>query len=234
MDEPIRHFLANVGFNLSEIREYVIGDLYTGLMLQNGNIGVCANLDTIMDDDLMRGTMPNPDLPHHRVILNAWFNAKCNYTRVYNNEIDIFDSIDFRNEGKIVMVGYFESLYEKFMKSSIGLSVFDILKNDPVLESGSNFRREISAADTIILTGTTVFNNTFTDILAMTRKGSNIYLLGPSNILSGDMLRYRNVRIVFGSVFRPYDYSLIERIREGAGTRDFLDKLKKVYIASES
>ena len=233
MEEPVRYFLALTGFDLSEIRDYVIGEKYAGIMLNNGNIGVCAILDTKMSDDLMKGSTPDPESPSHRVMLNAWFNAKYNYEREYNNITDIFDGVDFRKQGKIVMVGYFETLFEKFRKTGIDISVFDIQKKNQLLMDKSLFEPEISHADTVILTGTTIFNNTFSDIIAHTKEGCRIFLLGPSNILSEEMFRYRNIRVVFGSVFEPFDHSLFRRIREGHGTRGFLENLKKVYLASE-
>jgi len=233
MEEPIRYFLATVGFNLSEIKDYIIGEKYAGIMLRNGNIGVCAILGTKVSDDLMKGSAPDPESSSHRIMLNAWFNAKCNYKREYNDITDIFDGINFRSQGKIVMVGFFETLYEKFRKAGIDLSVFDIQKKDPVLLGKSKFESEISHADTVILTGTTIFNNTFSDIIAHTKEGCDIFLLGPSNILSEEMFRYRNVKVVFGSVFEPFDHSLFLKIRDGHGTGGFLANLKKVYIASE-
>ena len=97
------------------------------------------------------------------------------------------------------MVGYFESLYEKFSKAHINLSVFDIQKESHVLSDLSDFGKAVEKCQTMVLTGTTIFNNTFLDIVNRTSDECTIYLLGPSNILSADMFRYRNIKVVFGS-----------------------------------
>ncbi|MCD4768800.1 MAG: DUF364 domain-containing protein [Bacteroidales bacterium] len=233
MDEPIRYFLNREGFNRNEIKDYVIGEKYVGIMHQNGQIGVCATLGTDVSDDLLTGNMPDTTNPSHRIILNAWFNAVCNYSQRYDDIIDIFDSIDFTKQGKIVMVGYFESLHEKFRRCSIDLEVFDIQKESSILTGLNRFEKSLYEADTIILTGTTIFNNTFMDVIGKSSEGANIFLLGPSNILSEEMFKYRNIKVVFGSMFEPGDRQLFDKIKAGKGTRGFIDNLKKVYITKD-
>ncbi|MEZ5012154.1 MAG: DUF4213 domain-containing protein [Bacteroidales bacterium] len=63
MNEPIRHFLDKEGFEITRIKEWVIGEKYVGVMLDNGNIGVCATLDNSVNDSLLRGADPDPSDP---------------------------------------------------------------------------------------------------------------------------------------------------------------------------
>ena len=233
MEEPIEYFLRNKGFERDRIKDYIIGEKYVGIMHRNGQIGVCATLGTEVTDDLLSGQHPDTNNPSHRIILNAWFNAICNYQQNYDDTIDIFDSIDFKKAGKIVMVGYFESLYQKFHRDSIELDVFDIQKDSSILTRLDKFKESVGSADTIILSGTTIFNNTFLDVIGKSSGTANIFLLGPSNILSEEMFRYRNIKIVFGSIFELNDYQLFDKIKAGKGTRGFLDNLRKVYINSD-
>jgi uncharacterized protein (DUF4213/DUF364 family) len=234
MKEPIEYFKERDGFDRNRIAEWAIGDKYTGIMNSDGYIGVCATLGTVMNDTLFREGEPDTGNPCHRVILNAWFNSLNNYSESYKDNTDIFDTIDFRHQGKIVMVGYFESLYNKFSREGIALEVFDLQKESAVLSNIKGFEKAASECDTMILTGTTIFNNTFMDVISRTGDNTTIYLLGPSNILSGEMFRYRNIDVVFGSVFARYDHELLGRIRSGSGTRGFLDRLKKVYIKTDN
>ena len=230
MEEPIRHFYSNKGFDRSRINDYVIGDKYIAILNTSGYIGVCATLGTSMNDRLLGGGIPDLDDPADRIILNAYYNSIFNYERDYDDIRDIFDRIDFSRYRRIVMIGYFESLYDKFIQKSIELEVFDIHKESKILSEISKMEDSLRGARTIILTGTTIFNNTFKDIVSLTPDGCNIFLLGPSNILSEEMFRYPNIKVVFGSVFRPDDRSLLDKIAEGCGTRAFLPYLKKVYI----
>lgn len=234
MEEPLTFFHRKFGFDLSLIESYVIGEKYVAVMLNNGNTGVCATLGTRVDDSLLRGALPDMTDPSHRIIINAWFNAICNYDRTYDDIIDIFDRIDFTRYKEVVMVGYFESLYEKFSRDGIPLKVFDIHKESSIISDIGGMKKILSEADAVILTGTTIFNNTFSSIITSTPDECDIFLLGPSNILSDEMFGYRNIKVVFGSVFAQNDHELLRRIESGCGTRGFLDRLQKVYIRSDN
>jgi len=234
MKEPIRHFLDKEGFNPGLIKEWVIGEKYVGIMLSNGNIGVCATLDRRVNDDLLKGASPDPSDPSHRILLNAWFNAICNYRRSYRNITDIFDNIDFRKFNNIVMVGFFETLHERFINAGIPVKVYDLQKESPVLENIDGLFESLGMADAVILTGTSIFNGTFTDIALSASGDSSVFLLGPSNTLSRDMFAYPGIKVVFGSIFEPFDRGLFEKIAEGRGTRGFIEHLKKVYISADN
>lgn len=233
MKEPIEYFLEKDGFYRDRIAEWVIGEKYVGIMNTEGYVGVCAILGTKMDDRLFREGDPDISNPVHRIILNAWFNSLNNYSQSYDDITDIFDGINFKSRGRIVMVGYFESLYEKFIREKINLEVFDIQKKSAVLSEIEGFDRAVYECDTVILTGTTIFNNTFNEVISKTGDSCDIYLLGPSNILSKEMFKYRNIKFVFGSVFQRNDRRVFDRIKEGRGTQGFLEYLDKVYISRD-
>ncbi len=233
MDEPIKLFYSVAGFKTADISQWVIGDKYVAVMLKSGHIGVCATLGNEMSDDLFSTGIPDLNNTSDRIILNAYFNAVFNYKRQYTDIKDIFDRIDFSRHKKIVMVGYFETLFEKFSRNGLKLDVFDIHKESDILTDISSMEERLSEAGTIILTGTTVFNNTFKDIVNISPDGCNIFLLGPSNILSDEMFRYRNIKIVFGSVFNNSDRRVLNSISRGEGTRGFLSYLNKVYIIKD-
>ncbi len=233
MEEPVKHFYKLIGFNRTNIREYVIGEKYVAIMNSSGNIGVCSTLGTRMNDSILSGGVPDLDNPVHRIILNAYFNSICNYERDYSDIKDIFDSIDFSKHGRIVMVGYFESLYQKFCKKGITVEVFDIHKESHILSDISKMEESLSGAEIIILSGTTIFNNTFNGIVDIVPAGCNIFLLGPSNILSEELFRYPDIKVVFGSVFGRDDHRVMELFGSGHGTRGVLPYLKKVYIVRD-
>jgi uncharacterized protein (DUF4213/DUF364 family) len=234
MKEPIEYFTGSYGFDRKRIAEWTIGDKYAAIMNTDGHIGVCATLGTAMDDSLFKYGDPDTGNPCHRIILNAYFNSICNYERDYSDIKDIFDSIDFSTRHRLVMVGYFESLYRKFHESDIPLQVFDIHKESNILSDLSTLEHSLSEAETIILSGTTIFNNTFSNILKFINPGCDVFLLGPSNILSEEMFKYPGIKVVFGSVFARNDHRVLDIIGAGHGTRKFLPFLKKVYIVSNA
>ena len=233
MDEPVKHFYKLIGFDRANIRKCVIGEKYVAIMNSHGNIGVCSTLGNRMNDGILSGEVPDLDDPAHRIILNAYFNSICNYERDYEDTRDIFDSIDFSKHRRIVMVGYFESLYQKFYKKGIPVEVFDIHKESHILSDITQLEESLSGAESIILSGTTIFNNTYNGIMDIVPAGSNIFLLGPSNILSEELFRYPGIKVVFGSVFGKDDDRVMELFAAGHGTRGVLPYLKKVYIVRD-
>jgi uncharacterized protein (DUF4213/DUF364 family) len=101
------------------------------------------------------------------------------------------------------MIGWFGSLTEKFKKMNINITIFDRLSDDSILTPMSEQAGRLATADCVILTGTTIHNNSFTDIISKTAKDCHIMLLGPSNILHLDMFLYHNIKVVYGSLFEP-------------------------------
>lgn len=230
--EPLTYFYNNiVGFDKKEIHKIVIGSKYVGILLHNGNIGVCATLGVEVSDKQSKFDHPDIFDPSHRIIYNAYLNAKLNYDNSYKAKIDIFDQIDFSPKEKIVMVGYFRPLVKKFQEASIELAIFDKVANkDEMLIALELMEEYLAEARTVILTSTTIANGTFESIIKQTSDDSDILLLGPSSILHPHMFRYRNIKSIFGAVFEKNDHRILDIIKKGNGTRTFLPFGSKVYI----
>jgi len=228
MHEPITHFYNTFGINTDEIQEIICGEKYVAVHLKNGNIGVCATLHNEVDITISDLDDFDHTSTSHRVVATAYFNALLNYNHQFEKQVDIFDEIDFNQYRNIVMIGYFGSLTEKFKKASINLSVFDLKNNGNHLIDIQKQKEFITKADVVILTSTSVLNNTFLDIVDSTSKDCKIYTLGPSTILHSDMFKYNNIHSIFGSVFKKNDLELLDIIRTGGGTKRFLHLMNKV------
>ncbi|MCF8297261.1 MAG: DUF364 domain-containing protein [Saprospiraceae bacterium] len=228
MQEPIAHFYNKFGIETQQISEIVCGEKYVGVKLINGNIGVCATLFNEVNISIEE--LENFDINSipHRIVANAYFNALLNYEREYEKQIDIFDEIDFQKYKNIVMVGFFGSLTEKFKKASINLSIFDLESQSSEVIDIKKQKEFLSKADVVILTSTTVFNNTFLDIVNSTSGNCKIFTLGPSTILHPDMFKYKNIHTIFGSIFGKDEKELFEIIRNDGGTKSFLHIMRKV------
>lgn len=234
MQEPISHFYNKFGIDTNQIEELLCGEKHVAVRLTNGNIGVCSTLSQEIDVKIKDLENFNVNLIPHRIAANAYFNALFNYDRQYEKQIDIFDEIDFEKYKNIVMIGYFGSLTEKFKEASINLSIFDLENNSPELVNLSKKKEFLVKADVVILTSTTVFNNTFLDIVNSTSENCKIFTLGPSTILHPDMFKYKNIHTIFGALFKKNDDELFEIIRTNAGTKKFLHIMRKVcYESSE-
>jgi len=233
MQEPIKHYYNKLGINTSLIKEIICGEKYVAVLLNNGNIGVCSTLKGKVDITINDLQNFDSSSNSHRIIAIAYFNALLNYNREYNKQIDIFNEIDFKEFKNIVMIGYFGSLTEKFKNAAINLSIFDLKSDNDAIIDIKKQQQFLANADVVILTSTSVFNNTFLDIVNSTPKDCRIYTLGPSTILDPDMFSYNNIHTIFGSIFKKNDLELLDIIRNGGGTKTFLHLMKKVCFESE-
>jgi len=228
--DPLKHLWLKHKDNISELRNIVVGEKYTAVLLNNGNIGVCANLNNKITNNSKNF---NIDKIEDRIIINAFLNASLNYNQSYSEIIDIFDKINFHTYNNIVMIGYFESLISKFTKNSIKLNVFDKMVNNNTISPIKQMQNSINKCDALILTATTLFNKSFAEIISNTNNKCNIFILGPSGILNPEIFNYcNNIKVIFGSVFNKFDNEVLQTIADGGGTKSFLSRLNKVYITN--
>ena len=230
VNEPLKHFVGKHGVDISEIDKIVCGRKYSAVLLNNGNIGACANLLNHVEVKIDDLKPPDLNKIEHRIILNAYFNAHLNYLNHYEKSVDIFEGIDFMNYKNIVMIGLFKPLLEKFKENNIKTHVFDMIKENGGLIPIENEIEYIQKADAIILSATTIANGTFMDIVTHSRENCDIFLLGPSSIMNRDMFEYKNIKKIFGSIFKSYDKKVLNTIKNGYGTKAFLQFGKKVSL----
>lgn len=230
MKEPLEHFYSVFGFDSSIVREIVPGLKYASVMLRNGRMGVCSTLrSSITNEDIH---FKEPDLTYlpHRIIYNAYLNASLNYRIVPEDHKDIFDHIDFSRKESVVMVGNFRPLIKKFRTHGFPLVVFDRIEDDLGLLPYDQQSKHLALAKTVVLTSTTLFNNTFSELVEQTGEDCNIFMLGPSSILHPDLKKYKNIAGIYGMLFGLFDFRVSEVIRGGHGTQSFLKYAKKVNI----
>lgn len=230
MTEPLLLLFNKYGFDHTSIKNIICGDKYHAVILKNGNIGVCSTLNQqfFIDIDQIR----NPDINNikHRIILNAYYNALFNYLNNYKEECDIFTNINFHSFSNIVMIGYFGPLVRKFRIKGLNICIFDKLISHEKIDDIKNQPTSLSKADAVILTATTIFNNTFNEIVEATSEKCKIFVLGPSSPMCNEILSYPRIDKIFGTVFLNNDKRVLEEIRLGGGTKSFSKYSKKVYF----
>jgi len=230
MKDPLQHFYAKFGIDKSLIHQIAAGAKYIGIMLKNGQIGVCSTLNQAFTPEQLKFDQPDLDNLAHRIFYNAYLNANLNYQVNIEDKKDIFFHIDFSLKNNIVMIGNFRPLVKKFMDAGIHLAVFDRIEYDDYLIPIDQMDLYLSKARTVILTSTTIFNGTFEKTILQSTDPCDVFLLGPSSILHPDMKNYRNVKKVYGAIFELFDKRILNIIAEGHGTQTFLKFGKKVNI----
>lgn len=206
----------------------VVGDKYTAVMLTNGRIGVCANSGNIINIVLDDNFALDLTVTSHRILYNAYVNAHLNTYNEKSKNQDIFTRVDFTKYSNIVMIGYFKPVIEKFIKASIELKIFDLYQENEFITPPKYKAEYIKNADAILLTATSIFNSSFLPICQETKECCDIYVLGPSSIIHNDILKYKNIKSIFGTIFKRNDMRVLDSIKAGNGTRHFQKFGKKV------
>ena len=229
MKEPITHFYEKFGFDGSLIKKVICGKKYLAVVLNSGKTGVCATLLNNVNFSLSELGPIDLTSISHRVFLTAYYNALFNSKALIHSRKDIFDQIDFSSFKNIVMIGYFDSLVKKFNNSDIKLKIFDLIDYEETVDI-ARINDYLAFADVVVLTSTSVFNNTFHGIIENTGINTKVMMLGPSTIIHPDMFKYKNVEILFGSVFHDNDEELLKIIASGKGTKSFMHRMTKVGV----
>jgi uncharacterized protein (DUF4213/DUF364 family) len=220
--DPLELLLSKHAFDLSLIDQIATGQKYTGIMLRNGQIGVCANLNNLVCTEKNEYQEINICNIVHRIILTAYFNALLNYSEFTKEGKDIAEDINFRKYSNLVMIGYFRSLVNYFKIENIPLTIFDMRRDDKTITEMAVQKQVLLKADAVILTSTAFFNQTFSDIIQTIKSDCHVFLLGPSSIMAEEMRLYKKIKKIFGATFSNSDHRILEIIRKNGGTRDFL------------
>lgn len=229
-NDILQQLFAKYPFNQAILAEIIFGDNHCAIRLTNGNLGVCSTLGTKLIADISILSKPDFDCIEHRIVVNAWVNANANYNLHPSGVGNIFDAIDFTKYKNIVMIGYFESLANKFKDKGIDVAIFDLDSVDKPVESIEKFSNYIAKADAVVLTATSIFNMTYGKMLEESNSDANIFVLGPSTPVDMLMFNDSRVKILFGTLFSTDDFHVLEIIRSGGAAKTFLPLAKKVYF----
>ncbi len=226
--DPLQHFHTKYGIDQNLISEIILGEKYCAVLLDNGNIGVCAILNTqITHENYNLGNPRFLWLPD-RIVMTAYFNALLNYDAEYD-ENDIFSQIDFSKYKQVVMNGYFGPVVEKFRKAGIDLAIFDLFNTSDEVTSLKEQPEYLKKADAIITTSTAIFNRTFLHLMKHANLDADIFMLGPSTPMSEEMFEMANIQYLFGTIYPKNDHKVLELIKGGAGYREYSHLGTKVY-----
>lgn len=221
--DPLTFFIRTIGIDLSLIKDFFIGKKYACVVLKNGNIGLAANIVNAENFDFETVESFDTENVLHRLFLLAYFNARLNLFKNNLLQKDIFELINFTIYKEIVMIGYSEPMYNKLTERNVSPVVFDYSKNEKFIRKQELMPDCLKKANSVILTGTTIINNTFSDILNQTKNNCAVFLIGPSVPLSKALFETGKIKGIFGTVFKDNKQSVIDLIKQGEGT-DYLKK----------
>lgn len=230
MHDPLKVVFEKFDYNHDRIQRMITGKRYTAIVLENGQIGLGAVLDLPIPNKIPKADDIDFSNYSHRILLTAYYNALLNYTNTYESESDIFDKIDFAGYHKRIMIGLCHPLYNKMKSNNINVDVFDEGKDDHLLIPMDMQKEHLSNADCLIITSTSVINNTFPKIFSIIPQHCDVYLYGPSALMHSLMFEYTQLKYIFGSTFDLNDERVLEVIANDLGTPYFSKFMHKVYV----
>lgn len=125
-------------------------------------------------------------------------------------KVDALDVVEIPEEAYVVVVGALAPFLKKLKKRGKPFAVLEMdpstLKHDemPFFIHGSQAAEVVPFADVLVITGTTLINDTLDDLLQMAKPGAQIVVVGPTASLIPDAFFKRGVDILGGiSVTHP-------------------------------
>ncbi len=227
--DPLQLLYKDNKPNILLIEKIIFGERQVAVLLNNKQLGTCTTLGNQLFAE--KENLLNPDFTNisHRALLIAYYSACYNYIGKSERHCDITDIVDFSLYKNVVMIGYFRALAEKIDANHIPLHIFDLENNEERLTDIQWQHEFVAKADAVIITATTLLNNTFGEIVENTNKHCDVFLLGPTSILCQHILNLKNLKYIFGAVFNEYE-KVLKIIKEGGGIKDIIPFMQKIYI----
>ncbi|MGD2272305.1 MAG: DUF364 domain-containing protein [Desulfobacterales bacterium] len=135
----------------------------------------------------------------------------------------VFEKLQVREGTRVAMVGFFGPLVKVLDKRKALLEVIDDLRG---IGSKPSFYQKLSGwADALILTSTSILNDTTEEILGHVSPGVKTVLMGPSTPMVADAFTHLPVHVLAGTV--PVEKEqVLKAVRHGLGTR-YIQKYSK-------
>ena len=139
----------------------------------------------------------------------------------------MFDKFKIGKDRKVAMVGFFGPLVRNFEKMGVSLEILDLSRG---LGKKKEFYDKLKNwAQVLMLTSTSVLNNSTEEILAHAAEKVKTVMLGPSTPMVADAFEHLPVHMLAGTV--PVDKEMtLKAIRHGMGTPVLHRYSRKVFL----
>jgi uncharacterized protein len=154
--------------------------------------------------------------------------------------VDAFDAAEIRPADKVVVVGAFVPFLRALKERRQPFIVLEqnpaTLKADelPFFRPAEKARTVIPEADIVLITGSSLVNDTLEDLLALARPGARVAVVGPTVGLLPDAFLHRGADVL-GSIRITEPDAFLDVLAEGGGAPDFLGRsAQKVVLVRRS
>ena len=140
----------------------------------------------------------------------------------------LFKAFRLEPDTNVAMVGYFGPLVKRLEEKKVPLEILDISRG---LGDRKDFYTKLNNwADVLLLTSTSILNNTTEEILSHLHEKAKTALLGPSTPMVAEPFAHLPVHMLAGTVPLERD-KIIKAVRHGMGTPVLHRFSRKSYLS---
>lgn len=158
-------------------------------------------------------------LPLHRSMALALINAinYCEASRLPEDSSDRgwMDTFGIGQGTRVSMVGFFRPLMKHFEDRGAFVEALDDFQG--IGERGDFYRKLGGWAEVLLLTSTSILNDSTEEVLSRVAPDVKVVMLGPSTPLVAEAFRHLPVRMLAGTVPTNRE-AVLKAVRHGAGT----------------
>lgn len=227
------------------VRDVRIGARYTGVMLEDGNVGVAytfrqggaANPDPLLGGSSPIGRTTTELLPYlgsedglRRTVGLAVANAMANRLAPDQQEGDVLEFLSAVPADRVGMVGYFGPLVGPLERRVNELVIFERdLGRAPGVRPAEEAFAQLRHCDVAIITATALVFGDIDGLLEAASGCREVALVGASTPLAAAVFAPRGVTLLSGVVVVDGP-GMLQVVGGGAGTKAFGARVRKVNI----
>jgi uncharacterized protein (DUF4213/DUF364 family) len=142
----------------------------------------------------------------------------------------IAELLGVTSEDRVGMVGYIGPIVKELRQCARQVIVFDEAKTEMSEITATDQEAQLlPQCDVVILSATSLLNNTLDSLLEMTSTAREICLMGPSTPLIPEVFRLRNVTLLAGRHILDAP-KVLQIVSEAGGTKRFGKVTEKIYF----
>lgn len=207
-----------------DISSKTIGNVFLMVSRSDDGHGLCAMPDSPDDSKSLTNYMQRVELQAN---LNALINNK---NSKYAIDADPLSQIPNKENIKIALIGFIESIYFRLIDKGYKVNAFDLVKKSPEITPIHHYEDCIRAADYVLATGTSITNNSISEYRNWIRDDASLLIIGPSTPLSTYLFELiKPLKGLYGSIITDPGAARAA-VKEGFGTRALMPFMKKASL----
>lgn len=224
--DPLFELYQSLGFDKMEINEIVCGNVYNFVAHRKYHSGVAATLSNTLQ--IIPSEIDFQNITHRSLLL-SYYNSIFNTESKYKKSSDLISEMNLKTNQKIAMIGFFKPLIPYFTKNNIFPIIFDDFYSIPEVTSNSQKPDILSKSEVLIITATSIINNTFCKEIALLQSNAKIFILGTSALMIPYFKEEFGVERIFGSIVMDSE-GVKHTIINGGGTPSFSKFIQKAVF----